>query len=216
MSAYRSRGVGVTRLATLLTLLATALAFGVGNASAGRDDPPGHRDANHCFNSFGVDLNELYGVSDQFRTRECQVLSAGEHWVLGPLVWIVDDGVDSVYPDGYVPVSPNPIDDFAAKLVAVKVVVDGKAEVFSPSEALRTDINIEQLEPGLFGDPLPMASMLPRLRPLSVGEHTFQPFIVLSAEHCDGIAAVEEENCLPAGEIPFGPQRPMVVTTPEH
>jgi hypothetical protein len=214
MSIHRSRGVA--GLAALLTLLATSLVFAVGNASAGRDDPPGDRDANHCVNSFGVDLNELYGVSEQFRNRECQVVSAGEHWILGPIVWIVDDGVDSLYPDGYVPVSPNPIDDFAAKLVAVKVVVDRRTHVFSPSEALRTDINIAQLEPGAWEEPLPMASMLPRLRPLSVGQHTFQPFVVLSDEHCDGLGTVEEQNCLPAGETPFAPPRPITVTTPEH
>jgi hypothetical protein len=212
MSIHRSRGLAA--LAALLTVLASSLAFGVGPASAGRDDPPGDPDANHCFNAFGVDLNELYGVSDQFRNRECQVVSAGEHWIFGPIVWIVDDGVDSLYPDGYVPASPNPIEDFAAKLVSVKVVVDGKAHVFSPSEALRTDIRVAQLEPGAWDESWPMASMLPRLSPLSVGEHTIQPFIVLSAEHCDGIGAVEEENCIPAGEIPFGPPRPLTVTSP--
>jgi hypothetical protein len=213
MSIHRSRRIGLT---ALLTFLAASFVIAVGTASAGRDDPPGDRDANHCINSFGIDLNELYGVPDQFRNRECQALSVGEHWVLGPLTWIVDDGIDSVYPDGYVPVSPDPIDDFAAKLVAVKVVVDGTTEVFAPSEALRTDINIEQLEPGTFGGPFPMASILPRLRPLSVGEHTFQPFIVLSAEHCDGFAPVEEENCLPSGEIPFAPPRVITVTTPQQ
>jgi hypothetical protein len=213
MSIHRSRRIGLT---ALLTFLAASFVIAVGTASAGRDDPPGDRDANHCINSFGIDLNELYGVPDQFRNRECQALSVGEHWVLGPLTWIVDDGIDSVYPDGYVPVSPDPIDDFAAKLVAVKVVVDGTTEVFAPSEALRTDINIEQLEPGTVGGPFPMASILPRLRPLSVGEHTFQPFIVLSAEHCDGFAPVEEENCLPSGEIPFAPPRVITVTTPQQ
>jgi hypothetical protein len=212
MSIHRSRRVAGR--AALSTFLAASLVFAVGTASAGRDDPPG-QDANHCVNSFGVDLNELYGVSDQFRNFSCQVVSAGEHWVLGPLTWIVDDGVASLYPDGYVPVSPNPIDDFAAKLVAVEVVVDGTAQFFSPSEALRTDITFEQLEPDGAEDPGPMASMLPRLRPLSVGEHTFQPFIVLSAQHCDGLAPVEDENCLPAGEIPFGPPRVITVTTPQ-
>jgi hypothetical protein len=214
MSIHCSRRVAGR--AALFAFLAASLVFAVGTASAGRDDPPGHEDANHCFNSFGVDLNELYRVSDQFRNRECQVLSAGEHWVVGPLTWIVDDGIDSLYPSGYVPVSPNPIDDFAAKLVAVKVVVDGTARVFSPSEALRTDITFEQLEPDGVEDPGPMASMLPRLLPLSVGEHTFQPFIVLSAEHCDGLAPVREENCLPAGEIPVAPPRVITVTTPQE
>ncbi len=203
-------------VAALLTCVATSLLFGIGTASAGRDDPPGDRDANHCVNSLGVDLNELYGISDQFRNRDCQVVSAGEHWVLGPIVWIVDDGVGSLYPASYVPLSPNPIDDFTAKLVEVKVVVDGTAEIFSPSEVLRTDIRAAQLLPGRWDESLPMASMLPRLSPLSVGEHTFQIFVVLSAEHCDGISTSVEENCLAAGEIPFGPLRPFTVTTPQH
>jgi hypothetical protein len=207
---------GACVLALVVVVLAS-VTFGASGASAGRLDPPGHGDANQCFNSLGVDLNELYGISDQFRTRECQEVTAGEHWIL-LLVWITDDGVDNVYPAGYVPSRATPMEDFLAKLVAYKVVVDGGTpqeftQVFSPSE-VRTDINDEQLEPGRFEEPLPVASMLARMRPLSVGDHTFQPFIMLSAQHCDGLGADVEENCLPAGEIPFGPPRPLTVTAP--
>src|SRR5262245_24804215 len=94
-------------------------------SAAGRIDPPGHDDANHCMNAFDVDLNELYGVSDQFRNFDCRAVSAGEHWVIGPLVWIVNDGANSIYPSGYTPSELEPIDDFAAKLASVRVVVDG-------------------------------------------------------------------------------------------
>ena len=131
-----------------------------------------------------------------------QVISAGEHWrIFG--FWFTDDGVDSVYPAGYVPLRPLPIEDFVAKFT-VKVVIDGgtpqqKTYVFSAAEALRTDITLDQLVPG--SPPFPMAAIMPRLQPLSVGDHTLQVIWVLSAQHCDGLAAVVEENCLPAGEL---------------
>jgi len=206
---------------TLASVLAMSFALGVSGASAGRIDPPGHDDANHCINAFDVDVNELYEISDQLRNFDCRVVSAGEHWVIGPLVWIVNHGAGSVYPDGYVAAQPEPIDDFTSKLVSITVVVDGdttreRVQVFSPSEALRTDINISQLEPGAWAAPYPMASMMPRMRPLSVGDHTFQVFIELSAEHCDGFFTDPELSCLPAGEFAFTPPRPLTISKPVH
>lgn len=212
--SHARRTVGT--FAAITTVIATSLALVVSSASAGRVDPPGHQTANHCFNASGVDLNVLYGVPEQFRTRECDVISAGEHWIR-PLWWIVDDGSVNSYPAGYVPSHPAPLDDFISKLVAVKIVIDAgtsREKTYSfDRTVVRADINIEQLDPGVFGHPFPMASMLPRLQPLSVGAHTHQPFIVLSAVHCDGLGAAAE-NCLPAGEIPFIPPRPLTVTTP--
>ena len=49
-----------------VVVLAASLAVGAGGASAGRVDPPGHRDANQCFWPSGVDVNELFGVPEQF------------------------------------------------------------------------------------------------------------------------------------------------------
>jgi hypothetical protein len=114
---------GARALIALCAVLAASLAFGASGATAGRVDPPGHQDGNQCINASGVDLNALYGVSEQFRTRECQVISAGEHWIL-PLWWIVNFEAGSVYPAGYVPSRTAPIDDLVSKLVAVKIVVD--------------------------------------------------------------------------------------------
>lgn len=198
-------------------LITAALSSGISNAFAGRSDPPG-QDANQCVNSFGVDYNALYGISDQFRTFECRQITAGEHWIAF-LPWITDDGVDSVYPEGYVPTEPNPGDDFVSKFIAVKVVVDGgtsreKTQSFTASRAVRTDVNAEELEPGAWPVPSPMASMLPRMRPLSAGIHTYEMFVVLSAEHCDGLGSDPELHCLPAGEIPFTGQRRLTVTAP--
>lgn len=197
----------------LAAVVATWLVVGAGGASAGRVDPPGHKDANHCVNPFGVDLNVLFGVPEHIRTFFCTAISAGEPW--RPFsFWFTDDGIDSVYPEGYVPLRPLPIDDFVAKLT-VKVVIDGgtsreKTYVFSPAEAVRTDITLGQLMPG--NPPFPMAAIMPRMQPLSVGDHTAALILVLSAEHCDGLAAAEE-NCLPAGETLYS-LRPTPVTTP--
>ena len=205
---------GVRALVALGALLAASLAVGVGGASAGRLDPPGHQDANHCVTDAGVDLNVLFGVPEQFRIFECRELSAGEYW--RPFAfWFTDDGVDSVYPVGYVPLNPMPLVDFVAKLT-VKMVIDGgttqqKTYVFSPNQAVRTDITADQVDPSF--PALPLAATIPRMQPLGVGQHTLELFWVLSAQHCDGLAPVVEENCLPAGENSFG-VRPLTVTPP--
>jgi hypothetical protein len=201
---------------TVLVMVAASLTAGAGGAAAGRVDPPGQQDANHCFWFSGVDVNALYGVPDQFHHFLCRELSAGEHW--RPFVsWIAGDGVDSVYPPGYVPLRPVPIEDFVAKLT-VKVVTDvgspqQKTYVFSPAASVRTDMTLDQLEPD--APPLGLAVTMPRMKPLSVGEHTYEVTWVLSAQHCDGLGAVVEENCLPAGELPID-GGPLTVTTPAH
>jgi hypothetical protein len=208
----------IGRVLLIATVITASVAIAAGEASAGRPDPPGHTDANHCVNSFGVDLNDLYGVSDQFRTFECRVISAGERW-LTLLTWITNDS-DLVYPPGYVPSDPAPIDDFLAKLVAVKVVIDGgtgqeRTFLFDPSDIVRTDITAEDVNPGAWGSPFPMASLLPTMPPGVVGDHTFEPILVLSAQHCDGFGTDPELQCLPAGEISFG-VRPLSITPPER
>lgn len=207
------RGVGRRALVALAAVVATSLAVGAGGAS-GRVGPPGHQDANHCIYFTGVDLNELFGVPEQFHNFLCRDLSAGEHWrPFAP--WITDDGVDSVYPAGYVPLRRLPIEDFVAKL-RVRVVTDGgthqqKTYVFSPAAAVRTDITLDQLDPE--APQLPMAVTMPRMKPLSVGAHTYVVTWVLSAQHCDGLGAVVEQDCLPAGETPIA-GGPLTVTTP--
>ena len=207
------------RLTVVLVAIATAMLLPIGAKSAGRLDPPGHRDGNHCVNASGVDLNDLYAVPEQFRTFECRVISSGEHWIR-PIWWITNFDSGSVYPPGYVPAQAAPFDDFVSKLIAVVFVIDGGTEqartyTFDASAILRTDIHAEQLDPGAWGAPYPMASLLPRLRPLSVGEHFVEAFIVLSTEHCDGFSTNPDFSCLPAGETQFV-GHPVVFTNPEH
>lgn len=125
-----------------------------------------------------------------------------------------------MYPDGYAPSRLAPIDDFLAKLVAVKVVIDGgtsqeRTHILDPSEMVRTDIHAEEVNPGAWGSPYPMASLLPSMPAVSVGEHTFEPILVLSAQHCDGLGSDADLQCFPAGETSFG-VRPISITTPER
>jgi hypothetical protein len=56
---------------------------------------------------------------------------------------------------------------------------------------------------------------MPRMKPLSVGAHTYEVTWVLSAQHCDGFGTVVQENCLPAGELPID-GGPPTATTPAH
>jgi hypothetical protein len=122
-------------------------------------------------------------------------------------------------PPDYVPGAETPLEDLVAKLDAVKVVVDGgtkqeRTTVFSPAEALRTDVTWDQLDahnPEV--PPFPTAATLPRMRPLKVGEHTVEVVWVLGAMHCDGLGASVADNCLPAGNVSFG-RRSVTVAAP--
>jgi len=141
------------RLTIVFAVLATSMLLSFRAESAGRADPPGHQDGNHCVNSSGVDLNDLYGVSEQIREFACREISAGEHWIR-PIWWITNTAADSVYPGGYVPALAAPLDDFVSKLRAVEFVIDGgthqeRKYIFDASGIVRTDIDAEQLEPDL-------------------------------------------------------------------
>jgi len=206
-------------LTIVLAVLATSMLLSFRGEAAGRLDPPGHEDGNHCVNVFGVDLNAIYGVPEQVRMVDCRVISAGEHWIR-PIWWITNTAADSVYPGGYVPAQPAPLDDFVSKLIAVKFIIDGgthqeRSYTFDARGIVRTDIDAEEIEPGAWGAPYPMASILAILRPLSVGQHFVEAFIVLSAEHCDGFTTDPDFSCLPAGETQFI-GHPVAFTKPEH
>lgn len=209
----------MTRIISSIAVIAATMTLGVSVASAGRVDPPGHRSGNHCVNFDGVDFNVLYGISDQFIARPgCLQATAGEHW-LRPTFWSVA-GTNYVFPVGYVPSRPTPMEDFLSK-TTVKVVVDGgtpqqKTHVFAASQVVRTDITTHQAFPGGVAFPTndPMASILARMRPLSVGTHTTEQFLLLSAQHCDGLGTDVAANCLPAGETLYGARRSFSVTPP--
>jgi hypothetical protein len=102
-------------------------------------------------------------------------------------------------PDGFVPAGATPLDDFRAKFVGVKYVIDPG----TPQEE-KADF---PTGPGLFtgtiaGLPVVSGARLSIHRPIRVGDHVIEVFWVMSSEHCDGLGA-SQENLLPAGEVRY-------------
>jgi hypothetical protein len=92
----------------------------------------------------------------------------------------------AVYPQGYVPLHANPVDDILAK-VTIKVVIDGgtsrqETYTFSPTDedVFRTDLTIHDINAA--NPDLPGFIVIPRMAPLSLGHHTYQLW-VLTAQH---------------------------------
>jgi hypothetical protein len=129
-------------------------------------------------------------------TGFCTKVPAGERWV--PAAAWITNHTHEVIPAGYVPSRPTPIEDFNAKFVRAKYVVDAGTERqrsyrFSRREVLRT---------GLIYPPLglPMSAWLPVLKPLPVGSHTVDIYVVMSAEHWDGFDVDPAADMIPAGK----------------
>ncbi len=166
-----------------------------------RFDPGG---LDHCHNVFGVDLNIVFGVPDQFVDYVCRTVNGGSRW--RPLtLWIMNTAFEQVPPD-FVPAGATPLEDLLAKLESITVVIDPgtrskKVVVFSPARALRTDRTFAEYDPS--AEPLPLAASLPRLGPLPLGKHTVKVIWSLNAQHCDGSGLVEADNCLAAGNVPM-------------
>jgi len=189
------------------SLLRRAVAAAGVMASLALAVPPASADLpneeNNCAHPVtGVNLNELFGVSEQL-VAACGGPTVGEYW--RPYVgYFGAEASDAVYPPGYVPQHASPVDDVLAK-TSIKVVVDGgtrvaKTYTFTPSDedAFHTDLTIHDINPTF--PVLPGFIIIPRMAPLSSGHHTYELFWVLTAPHCDGLSIEFAESCLPAGE----------------
>lgn len=173
-----------------------------------RRDAPG----NHCRNGFGVDLNVLFGVPEQFVDGPCRTVTAGEAW--RPLnIWTMNVGFDAAPPD-FLPAGETPAQDLAAKLESVKVIIDAgtrkeRSVVVPAYQALRIDRTIDEYNPG--ESPWPMGASLPRIEGLRAGDHTVRVIWTLSAQHCDGFTDIPEYSCLPAGDTRWASRQFTVV-----
>lgn len=193
----------IRSLATVTALVLTAF---VVNAGATLAVPP--QDHN-CLSPSGLNLNELFGISERIiGPPACRETFAGERWVRSQATWATAaSAAEAVYPEGYTPAQPNSIDDFNAKFAGARFVHDrGTAQersfTFGP-EILRT---------GFVENGLPFSGFSsPAFHALSVGEHTTTVFVTMSAEHCDGLVANPDENCLPAGEFQWTGDTPFQV-----
>ncbi|MCL8014416.1 hypothetical protein [Streptomyces sp. AS02] len=190
----------------LAALVSAALATTLAGAGTAQAQPsPDH---NCVFE--GININQLLGITERvIGPPPCREALAGERWVrVGPSWQTAGENERKVYPPRYQPQDPDPIDDFNAKFLGARYVLDrGTAQertfVFG-REVLRTGFV------GADGRPFSIPAS-PPFEPLSIGRHTVVTFLRFSAEHCDGLGRVREQNCVPAGELPWTGDTPFEV-----
>lgn len=165
----------------------------------------------HCVGADGTDLNELYGVKQRIiGPPACRETYAKQKWVRTAPGWSTAASAEgAVYPDGYTPSRPDPIDDFNSKFVSATYVHD----IGTPGEESFTFRKKQVLRTGFVGDDgLPFSVTLsPPFKALGLGPHTNTVFFTLKEQHCDGLGTVEDENCLPAGTFAYTDDTPFTV-----
>jgi len=154
---------------------------------------------NHCIAPNGIDLNVLFGISKQIVTPYCNQVDSGEQWTAAGPAWFMNTSFEAV-PEEFVPAGANPPEDFLAKFVAIKYVVDPGTR---QEQTYVYPISNKLWSGAVAGFPAVWPGTLSKLPPMSVGEHFVVVYWVFSAMHCDGLAAVVDENCLGPGEVPY-------------
>ena len=154
---------------------------------------------NHCITPTGIDLNALYDITKQIVTPFCNQVDSGEQWSTAGAFWLMSTSFEAV-PESFVPAGATPPEDFVAKFVAIKYVIDPgtrqeQTYIYPTSDKLWIGTTA--------GFPAVWPGTLSNLQPLSVGEHFVVVYWVFNAMHCDGFAAVVEENCLGPGEVAY-------------
>jgi len=190
-------------IAVTLGVLMACLGPGATGAQAGPQAVP------PCITPTGIDLNERYGVSEPIVAFFCPEIGSGRHWTVTN-GWFMAPTF-GVVPPGFVPAGATPLEDFIAKFVGVKYVVDPGTQ----KEKTYFFANGDDL--GTFDDGVTVAAnpvTLGALKPLSVGAHVVDSYLLFSAMHCDGIGDVVADNCLPPGETLF--TSAQFTVTPGH
>lgn len=150
----------------------------------------------HCVAPNGVDMNAFLDLSAAVVATFCPAIKAGDWWV--PANFYSSAKTWEQMPDGYVPAGETPREDFVAKFLAIRYVVDeGTPREFTVEFANgpllwtgdhATNPDIDLATPMTLG----------AIRPLSVGPHTVRDIWIMSDIQCDGWSAVVEESCFPA------------------
>lgn len=156
----------------------------------------------HCVAPNGVDINANVGISAAVVAPFCPEIKAGDRWVRAQF-WTEAKTWEQV-PDGFIPVGATPLEDFVAKFVAIRYVVDqGTSHEFTVEFATGPSLWTDEhpLNPNI---DLASAMTLGTVRPLSVGTHTVTSFWIFSGPHCDGFSPIFEESCVPAGAFDAG------------
>ncbi len=212
--------------AKLLPLVAAVLQFTIDPANAAPGESsgsgklgfsPGGDRVTLCVNPAGVDVCELLGVNADFvmAYNENNCVLAGSHWT--PAIGsFFNEAFGSAeyplsYPAGYEPFPGGPAEDFLAKLVSVRVVVDEGTRTERTYDYPPASI-IHRVTVGAWSDftaaddesaNWPLLEFTPLVHPLSVGPHRVKVFATLSAESCDGLPPDPSYGyyCIPPGEL---------------
>ncbi|MCY7418934.1 MAG: hypothetical protein LH650_10640 [Chloroflexi bacterium] len=178
----------------MAVVLAIASIVGVAGSVSAAPKP-----AAHCISPIGTDLNVRWGVSETIVAPWCTEIEAGRSWRVSQ-AWFMNTSFDAM-PDDFVAEGSTPLEDFLAKVIGVKIVVD--AGTSHERTVVFTNVGDLGTLADAGGFAVAQALTLGTVRPLNVGAHTIDAYFSMRALHCDGLGAIIEENCLPAGDTPF-------------
>jgi hypothetical protein len=200
LSTKRNRRWRLAAAVGLAALTVTGAAQGPAASGA----PARPQNVNHCVVPSGVDLNALWGVSEQIVTGtspSCSEVGSGERFRPSVRPWFLNHTFE-ITPAGFKPAGATPLADFVAKLAAVRYVIDpgtrqARSYLFTNDGNLATTTS--------FGLPVVNPLTLGAVGPLRVGSHEIETYWSFDALHCDGLGADTGPggNCFPAGETPL-------------
>lgn len=181
---------------------APAGAAGLHGHPSGLGLVPGHPAPRngHCVTGDGIDLNEVLAVSETIVLQpDCYEVDTGESYIL-LAYWVTAKSYESV-PSPHPLAGPAPVEDFLAKVEAVRYIVDpdtrrARSYRFDARDIMRVG-TLDQIVAG--APDLPVVYFLAKLPPLTPGVHNSKILVEMSASHCDGFGTASE-NCLPEGE----------------
>jgi hypothetical protein len=203
--------VVVVLLVALLTAAGPAHARALPGAGGRGFDPASDTEGNHCL-APGGDANQTLGVSEQIvGAPGCSVVNSGEFYV--PLNYWFTNFSFAVVPDGFTSEHDTPMEDFLAKVVSIRFVVDADTHkertfVFAAGDIVKLDTFDEFLP---WFPPFPVVHFLAKLPPLPPGDHSVQTFWTVSSLHCDGFGTAYRTNCFPPRETEYSRIRFAVV-----
>ena len=150
----------------------------------------GTKDGNHCVFPPDGDFNAAWGISEALVWYCNTEIGSGQDWRTN-MGWGMAEKY-TVKPKGFVAGGATPTEDFLAKFVGVKVVVDAgtsaqRTYVFRDTTKLVVDgAMVHSFDMGV-------------MAPLPVGQHSLESYWTMSGVHCDGFAK-RIADCMPAGD----------------
>jgi hypothetical protein len=169
-----------------------------------------------CVLPWGPDLNAVLGTDLEIITGEggCDTQIAAHRRFAQLLVFFFNDPGGSAavplrYPPGYVPLDPDPVQDFLRRVPAFSYQLQPSGKTFTyTAQDLRHHLYPSTIG-GIFGgsgqfpdewNGLRTITVLPPLPPLQPGAYTVSVSVTFAQDWCDGTSD-DPATCLPAGTL---------------